>query len=108
MSIYARSGRLGQAWQIAVRSGPDIVVFGEMTSDNAMFVRQMLIPSGVRMWTTIHASSAHEVAETVWMLARQSEPQLTQDEVEQAVRATCAIIRIGTSEPRIKEIVLPG
>ena len=97
-----------EAWQIAVRSGPDIVVFGEVSDENAMLVRQMLIPSGARMWTTIHASSAHEVAKTVWKLARESEPQLTREEVEHAVRTTCGIIRIGTSERRIKEIVRPG
>ena len=97
-----------EAWQIAVRSGPDIVVFGEVSIENAMFVRQMLAPSAVRMWTTMHAASAHEVADTIWTLTRQGEPDLTREEVEHAVRTTCGIIRIGTSERRIKEIVLPG
>ena len=96
-----------EAWQIAVRSGPDILIFGELTSENAVFVREMLIPSSVRMWTTVHAASAHEVAERLWELASQGGSQVKHEDVEDAVRTTCAIIRTGAGEPRIEEVLLP-
>ena len=100
------------AASVVLRSLPDLVLLGEVSSNNAALAVQLLEAGLAPLWTTVHASTADEALGEIAFLASVGAPDRAeaQARILALARERLALARMGTVDGarQIVEVLPPG